>query len=378
MKIINGLVFDNNCTFNRHDILIEGEIITQISSYTDSEEDEIIDAKGLYVIPGLIDIHLHGAVGKDVCDGKRGSIHDIARYNAMNGVLAICPTTMTVSEEDLVRACVAVKDFAQSMDAGSADIIGINLEGPFISADRLGAQNSKYVMKPDMELIDKLQKLSDGFIKIINIAPEAEGAMEFIDKNSKNIRISIAHTNCSYETAKEAIKSGAAQLTHTFNAMPGIGHRTPGPVIAAYEEGINITLISDGIHIHPAMVRFVFDMFKDKVVLISDSMEATGLPDGRYKLGGQAVIKSNRRASLEGNEEVIAGSVMNLFDCMKEAVTGMKIPLAEAVKAVTVNPAKAIGIYNKYGSIENGKYANLVILDESLNIIKIIKHGKLL
>ncbi|CBL12491.1 N-acetylglucosamine-6-phosphate deacetylase [Roseburia intestinalis XB6B4] len=234
-------------------------------------------------------------------------------------------------------------------------------------------------MPADKEMFLRLQERSGGLIKLVDIAPEEKGAMEFIEQCHDKVKISIAHTCSDYDTAREALEKGVGHMTHLYNAMPGINHREPGPIIAALEAGAEVELIADGIHIHPAMVRTTFRIFgADKVILISDSMEATGLLDGDYQLGGQGVTVKGRKAVLTKDPGVIAGSVTNLFDCMKNCVLNMGIPLEDAVLAATENPAESIGVEKDYGKIAVGNYGNLLLLDKDLQIKNIVQKGKIM
>ncbi|WP_026527557.1 N-acetylglucosamine-6-phosphate deacetylase [Butyrivibrio sp. VCD2006] len=392
MIIKNAKVFTDNFSFEEKTIYITGGRITRIADAKEnpdanSEGEDILDASGLFAVPGLVDIHFHGAVGHDFCDADADALLEIAKYEAANGVLAICPATMSYNEEildnviDAARAFAAAYENFEEVSAPSdknsvASLVGINMEGPFINPEKAGAQNPEYIMKPDREMFLRLQSRSGGLIKLVDMAPEMDGAMEFIERFSKEAVISIAHTACDYDTAKKAFLLGAKHMTHLFNAMPGINHRTPGPIPAAREADAEVEIIADGIHVHPAMVRQTFDMFsEDKVILISDSMEATGLEDGTYQLGGQSVTVSGKKAVLSDDGKTIAGSVTNLFDCMKTAVLEMDIPLEVALRAATINPAKSIGIDKDYGSISVGKFANIVLMDDNLNIRNIINKG---
>ena len=370
MVIENATVFDTDCQFRQKDINIDGE------RFVEKASDEVIDATGLYAIPGLIDIHFHGCMGFDFCQGTEEAIQAIAEYEAKNGILAICPTTMTYPEEKLNEIMDAS---ANHKNNTGADFVGIHLEGPFLNAGKIGAQNPRYLQAPNAEMFLRLQKRSKGLIKICDIAPEVDSGFDFIKNISKDVRISIAHTCANYKEAKIAFEQGASHMTHLYNAMPGISHREPGPMIAAWESGAEVELIADGIHIHPAVVRMTFQLFgDDKVILVSDSMEACGLQDGIYELGGQAVHKMGNKAVLKDKPETIAGSVINLMQCLKTAVIDMKIPLESCVKAATINPARSIGIEKDYGSIDIGKYGNLVLLDKDMNLVKIIQKGKII
>lgn len=375
MIIKNAYVYTTEHVFEKKDIFLKGERFSEDMGMEAMAEEAVIDAEGLYAIPGLVDIHFHGAAGYDFCSATSEELLKIAEYEAQNGILAICPATMSYDEEILGN----IVDKASSYEGKSgAELVGINMEGPFINVKKAGAQNPEYIMPADTEMFYRLQKRSNGLIKLVDIAPEFPPGMEFIEKCHKDVCISLAHTQCDYNTAQEAFGKGARHMTHLYNAMQGINHREPGPVIAAMEADANVELIADGIHVHPAMVRFTFRMFgADRVILISDSMEATGLPDGSYQLGGQAVTVEGKKAVITGKPEVIAGSVTNLFDCMKNCVLNMGIPLEWAVQAATENPARAIGIEQEYGQIADGNYGNLILMDRELNICKIIQKGKL-
>ena len=294
--------------------------------------------------------------------------------------MTLCPATMTYSEEILTDVVENIKDFVlkEKDNYSLGEIVGINMEGPFISGKKMGAQNPKYQRNPDIGMFERLLEKSGGLIKLVDIAPENEGAMEFIESCHEKVCISLAHMTADYDTAIQAFEAGAKHMTHLYNAMPGINHREPGPIIAALEKEAQVELIADGVHVHPAMVRFTFNTFKeDKIILISDSMEATGLADGVYQLGGQSVTKRGARAALTEDENTIAGSVTDLYGCFKKAVLDMKVPLEKAVRAVTENPAAAIGIDKDYGSLEAGHYANILLLDDELNIVKRIYKGKM-
>ena len=371
MLIKNAFVYTPRHTFEKGSILIrEGRIVP---FGTPEEGEEVLDAEGLYALPGLVDIHFHGAMGKDFCDGTEEAIQTLADFEASKGVLAICPATMTFSEEILN----GVMDAAAAHKNGKgADLVGINMEGPFISPKKVGAQNPEYVHTADIEMFRRLQKRANGLIKLVDVAPEEPGALDFIRACRDEVRISIAHTCTDYDTAIAAFEAGATHMTHLYNAMPGITHRAPGPIIAALEKGAEVELITDNVHIHPAMVRFTFRTFgDDHMILIADSMMACGLPDGQYSLGGQAVTVEGRRATLTEQPGTIAGSATCLYDCMKVAVKEMDVPLESAVRAASENPARSIGIDADYGSLAAGRYGNVILADADLNIQAVIQKG---
>ena len=374
MIIRNAKVFSDGCRFVEKDLVIrDGRVVFGAAPLP---EEEVLDAQGAYALPGLVDIHFHGAVGHDFCDADEAGLQAIADFEASKGVLAICPATMTFDEEILN----GIMDVAAAhKNERGADLVGINMEGPYISPNKVGAQNPKYVMGADAGMFRRLQECSGGLIKLVDIAPEVEGNLDFIRDCHNETRISIAHTCADYDTAKAAFAAGASHMTHLYNAMPGITHRDPGPIIAALEEGAEVELITDGVHIHPAMVRFTFNTFgDDHVILIADSMMACGLPDGEYSLGGQAVTVRGPRATLTEHPDTIAGSATCLYDCMKHAVLDMGVPLASAVRAASLNPARSIGIDADYGSLEAGRWGNVILADEQLNILKVIRKGEVL
>lgn len=370
MIIKNVKVFQENGAFVPGEIYIDGE---KFSVSSNGVEQDVIDGNGCYAIPGLTDVHFHGCVGYDFCDGTVEAIKAMAEYELDNGVTAIAPATMTLSEEMLTEVARAAAAYD---GAAGADLVGINMEGPFISMEKKGAQNPAYIHKPDADMFRRLQKESGNKFKLCAIAPEVEGALEFIRGLKDEVVLSVAHTTADYDTAKVAFDAGARQVTHLFNAMPPFTHRAPGVVGAACDnEEVKVEMICDGVHMHPSVIRTAFKMFgDDRIIMISDSMMATGKPDGTYALGGQDVtVKGNVATLTEGG--AIAGSVTNLMNCVRYAVKEAGIPLESAIKCAAVNPAKAIGTFDMYGSLTAGKYANVVLLDKDLNIKHIVKRG---
>lgn len=373
-KIINGRIFEKEGLFREGCVYFsEGRILSEEDYEKLPFQETVVDAKGCYVIPGLTDIHFHGCMGSDCCDASEDAFKTMTQYELRQGVTSVTPATMTVSEELLSAICRTACTFE---NPDGADFCGLYMEGPFISPAKKGAQNGKYVHPADSAMLKRLSDLSGGKIRTVVVAPETEGALDFISENQGKINISIAHTTADYETAKEAIERGASQLTHLYNAMPAFTHRAPGPIGAAADDASCMAeLICDGIHIHPAVVRTTFKMFgDDRIILISDSMRATGMEDGEYDLGGQKVIVRGNLAVLE--DGTIAGSATNLMDCLRTAVKKMDIPLASAVKCAAVNPARAVGIDGDYGTLEPGKYANIVLLNDELEIEQIFHRGR--
>lgn len=357
---------------------VSGEIGVENGKFTDpaagaAADGEVVDGEGCYMIPGLVDIHFHGCVGDDFCDAKEEAIANMAKYEASIGVTSICPATMTLSEEELHDI---MKTAGAYRGTEGAKLVGINMEGPFISEKKKGAQAAKHIRKCDTELFHTLQKESGNLIKLVDIAPENEGALEFVREVKDEVVISIAHTVADYDEASRALEEGASHVTHLYNAMPPLNHREPGVIGAARDdEKCHVELICDGVHIHPSVVRATFAMFgADRVILISDSMRATGLTDGQYTLGGQDVFVKGPRATLA--DGTIAGSATDLMGCVRVAVQKMGIRLEDAIGCATMNPAKEIGIYNQCGSITSGKDADFVLLDKELRVKAVYVNGK--
>ena len=370
MRITGAQVYDVQEGFVQRDVCFDGRLLSGSSA-----DGKVYDASGCYVIPGLTDVHFHGCKGQDFSDGDPEGLEEMARYELSRGVTQICPAGMTLLEDQLVKIC-QVAAAHRAADRPGAVLCGVNLEGPFLSEAKKGAQNGDWLHAPDVELLRRLVAASKGLVKLVSIAPELPGAMEFIEAVEETVTVSLAHTTADYDTAMEAFRLGARQVTHLFNAMPPFSHRAPGVVGAAVDTpGCMVELICDGIHIHPAVVRSVFRLFGPKrVILISDTMRAAGMPDGDYTLGGQDVKVKGKLATLA--DGTIAGSVTDLMGCLKTAVS-FGIPLPDAVRAAAVNSAKSIGIYSRYGSLELGKRANLVILDENLELKDVFFRGEL-
>lgn len=383
------MLIQNACMFQSHafrdaDLRIrEGRIMAVRPAGTLRPEagEAIFDLQGDYLLPGLTDIHSHGALGHDFSDADSAGLHEVLRYEAAHGVTQYCPTSMTLSQEKLLQIFSCGHQLAEAarqaedpeQPSDEAYLAGFHMEGPYLSRDRLGAQNPDYLARPDRESFEALQKAAGGLIRIVSLAPELPGSLDFIQAEHEQVLISLAHMMASYEEARAAMEAGASHITHLFNAMPGLHHRQPGPIAAAAEnQGVTVELIADGIHIHPAMIRLAFALFPGRVTLISDSMRATGLADGVYDLGGQAVTVKGKEARIDTGS--LAGSVSNLADCLRLAVS-IGIPLEEAIYAATELPASVIGIDDEAGVIREGARANLIHADAQLQFRKIWLNG---
>lgn len=339
---------------------------------TGFEPGEGADAKGAYLVPGFIDVHTHGAAGLDASDCAAEEIPDLSRYYCSHGVTSFCFTTMTIPEEALVRVMNNIRDFARPADG--AKCAGVHLEGPFLSYKKRGAQAAENLRLPDIDMFHRLNERSGGKIRLITVAPELEGMTEFIREASKVCTVSLGHSTADYDTAMAGFAAGATHTTHLFNGMQPFHHRDPGLVGAAFASGARAELICDGIHIHPAVILAVHKMFGERLVIISDSLRCAGLTDGHYDLAGQPIVVKDGKATLL--DGTIAGSSTNLLDELKNVVSyGM--PLEAAVTAMTEAPAKAIRMFDRIGSLDVGKCADFLLLDEALNLKACFIDGKL-
>lgn len=386
MIINNGHIFTPNGVFEKGTLTIDGDTIQEvllqnITSNTDSYTDGIVppsadstyyDASDCYIIPGLIDLHFHGCMGYDACDGTLDALRSIRSYQLQHGITSFTPATMTLPEETLHEIVTTIADFYK--EEPKAALQGIYLEGPFLSPSKKGAQNSSFLDTPDIAMFERLQVSANNLIKTVAIAPELPGAIECIRTLHSQVTCTIAHTACDYTTAMEAFAQGARQVTHLYNAMLPLHHREPGVIGAAFDAKESmVELICDGHHIHPAIVRATFQLFgEDRVLLVSDCMSATGMPDGSYELGGQEVSVQDSIATL--HDGTLAGSTTNLLECMRRAIH-MGISPSSAIKAATINPAKALGIASAFGSISKNKIANLLILNSDFTLRDVFFYG---
>ena len=369
MLLIHTNYLDETFQLVQGDIEIQdGKILRVGKDLPRKEEDLAVDCGGEYtVVPGFVDVHIHGCAGADTCDGTRESLETMARFLLSHGVTSFCPTTMTTGRDVMEQALLAAKDVMEHPVEEGAHVVGVNMEGPFISKERKGAQKEEDILAPDLELFRHFWEISGGIIRLVDIAPEQPGGLEFAREVSKLCTVSIAHTTADYCQAKAAFDSGITHATHLFNAMSGLNHRAPGVVGAVLEDQrVRGELICDGFHIHPSVLRTAFQVLGDRALVISDSMRANGMPEGEpFDLGGQMVTVREGKATLE--DGTLAGSVSNLHQEVKNLVS-FGIPFPQAVKAATLIPARAIGLDQEIGSIAPGKKADLVVLDQQLEI----------
>ncbi len=333
---------------------------------------EIIDAAGKYVAPGLIDLHIHGYLGKDVCDGSEESMRTICEGIVKNGVTGFLPTTMTVDMQVIIKAletCRALKE--ESKTWNGTTILGVHAEGPFINTKKKGAQNPEYILVPSAEFVKEYADI----IKIISLAPEMDENFKEITRMRKetDVIVSMGHTDADYDTAMASTNVGVRHATHLFNAMSPLAHRNPGVVGAALNSDVTVELIVDTFHVNPALYNMVYKLKGDKLCFITDCLPAGGLPEGEYTLGGQKFVSKGIECRLP--DGTIAGSILALNKGVWNVYTNSDIPLYECVNCASLNPANAIGIGDKKGSLEVGKDADIIITDCEFNVEKTIIGG---
>lgn len=369
MLLIHANYLDEDFRLVQGDIEIEDGIILRVGKdLPRKEEDLAVDCAGSYtVVPGFVDVHIHGCAGADTCDATREALEAMAAFLLAHGVTSFCPTTMTTSRETIQAALLAAKDMMDHPMEGGARVVGVNMEGPFIAKERKGAQKEEDILPPDFPLFQRFYEESGGIVRLVDVAPEQPGGLDFVEKASQLCTVSIAHTTADYDQAKAAFDKGVTHATHLFNAMSGLHHRKPGVVGAVFDDSrVRGELICDGFHIHPAVLRAAFQLLGDRALIVSDSMRANGMPEGEaFDLGGQMVTVHQGKALLP--DGTIAGSVTNLHQEIKNLVS-FGVPFEQAVKAATLLPARAIGLDGEIGSIAPGKRADLVVLDENLDI----------
>lgn len=374
MILKNAKVYNGDFDVINADVAIDGDKISEIGSCGDGEA---LDLHGLTILPGLIDIHIHGCGGADTGDATPQALETMSQCLVKRGVTSFCPTSMTLSFEELTSIFANVQQMRDRV--GGAYIQGVNMEGPYIAMSKKGAQNALYVRNPDKDEFRKLYDGCDGNIKIVDIAPECDGAAAFIEQVQPYCPVSVAHTAAGYDETVRAIELGVRHVTHLYNAQSGLSHRAPGVVGAVFDKaqeyGVRAELICDGFHIHPAALRIAFRMLgEDGSVVVSDSMRAAGHHDGEYDLGGQTVYVKDGKALLA--DGTIAASTSNLWQELKNIIS-FGVPVKQAIKSCTINPAKAIRVDDKTGSIEVGKFADLLVVDDDWNVKLVIVKGEI-
>lgn len=376
MRYTNALLFTDEYGFMEGSFIVEDGIFksVEIGGLSEAVQAGDVDLGGKLVLPGLVDIHTHGAAGADFSDGNSAGLEKMARYLASKGITSFAPASMTLPYEQLSKAFLTAVKLRRDLPKDCAEPVGINMEGPFFSEKKRGSQNAAYLRSPDIEAFMKLYEECGGMIKIVSVAPELPGAIPFTEAVSPKCRVAIAHTDADYDETTAMIRAGASHLTHLYNAMPSFHHRNPGVIGAASEnEQVTAELICDGIHSHPSAVRAAFKLFPGRICLVSDSLRCCGLPDGTYELGGQTVYLSGGVARLA--DGTLAGSAVNLFDCVKNAVS-FSIPLQEAIAAATIRPARVIGCDREAGSLEAGKKADFLVCSPDLELEQVYVRGE--
>ena len=341
------------------------------------EPEDAYDLEGATVIPGLIEVHSHGNSGYDFSDGDYEGLKKMAEYFLSCGVTSFAPASMTLPYDVLEKAFATARKLVDEDPAGCAKLRGIQMEGPYFSYNKRGAQNPDYLKEPDFEGFQKLYDGCGGLVRIVDVAPELPGAADFIRKASKLCTVSVAHTDSDYDHAKTAFSVGATHLTHLYNAMPGINHRNPGVIPAAVEcPHVRAEIICDGLHIHPAAIRLAFAMFGgERMILVSDSGRCAGQPEGyQFELGGQMAEVRNGVAKLVGTE-TIACSATNLWQCMVNTIS-FGVKEEDVIRACTINPACALGVQSEVGSIAPGKVADFIVCSPDYTKKKVFLAGK--
>ena len=370
----NARIFTGDFTFKTGAFEVKDGKFGQI--LPENVPEDAIDLKGATVIPGLIEVHSHGNSGHDFSDGDYEGLKEIAKYFLSCGVTSFAPTSMTLPYDVLEKAFAAARRLADEEPEGCSVLRGIQMEGPYFSYKKRGAQNADYLREPDFEGFKKLYDGCGGLVRIADIAPELPGAEEFVRKVKEYCTVSIAHTDCTYDQAKAAIEAGVTHLTHLYNAMPGINHRNPGVIPAAVEnEKVRAEIICDGLHIHPASVRLAFSMFGgERMILVSDSGRCAGQPDGtEFELGGQIAKLQDGVARL--SDGTIACSATNMYQCVLNCLS-WGIAEEDVIRAATYNPACALGVQDVVGSIETGKQADFIVCSENYAKKRVFLAGK--
>ena len=383
LLILDGNIYAENTVYEKGYIKIENGMITEMgdrSQLNDSEEYKVISLPhGYSVVPGMIDIHIHGVNGADTMDATREALDTMTGTLPKEGTTSFLATTMTEASDAIEKALAATADYMSNHQrGGQAEILGLHLEGPFINADKAGAQPLHRIQKPNVEVFKNWYALSGENIKLVTLAPELDDEYELIRYLKENgIVASVGHSNATYDQVGKAIDAGLSHVTHLFNQMSGLHHREPGIVGASFlRKELMVELISDGIHVRPEVVQLAFDQITDgRLILITDSMRAKCLKNGQYDLGGQMVTVKDGKAILD--EDTLAGSVLKMRDAftnIQEFTTG---DMRSAIKMTAENPARQLNVFDRKGSLAPRKDADIVILDENKDVYTTICKGKI-
>ena len=363
-------------------MVAEGKIfkLGSMDDYKQDDNFEEINLSADYtIVPGMIDIHIHGANGSDVMDATEDAITNMATLLPREGTTSFLPTTITQDIENIDKAIMNVSKYMKNQNTVlGAEVLGIHLEGPFISTKRAGAQPIKYILQPDIDLFMRWQSICEGAIKVVTMAPEEKGGLMFIEQLTKmGLITSIGHSDATFDLLEDAIQSGASHVTHLYNGMRGMHHREPGVVgTALAKDELCVELIVDGLHVHPSVVKGTFKAKQaEKIIMITDAMRAKGLSDGAYDLGGQIVHVENGHPLLA--DGTLAGSVLTMNQAIKNIISFAGCTLADVVRMTSENPAKQLSVFDRKGSIKVGKDADLVVLNQGLDVLMTFCKGKL-
>jgi len=379
--IENGMVITPSKTIENGVVVFEDGKITAVGQKNRVEvprSAKVIDASGKIVAPGFIDIHVHGGEGRDVMDASYEAIKDMAKFLVSHGTTSFVPTTISAPRSDLLRAVRAVKT-AMEKGTDGAEILGAHLEGPYINLEKRGAHDAKYVRLPSIDEFEEIWEASNNAVKIVTLAPELDGSKMLIQKlRELGIVASIGHSNATYTQAVDAMKRGVRHATHMFNRMSGFDPREPGVVGAVLvHDELTAELICDGIHVHPAAIDLLIQVKgPERVVLVTDAIRASGMPDGEYALGKQQIIVEDRVSRLESGD--LAGSTLTMDRVVRNIIRLVGTPLQTAVKMATINPAVVVNVDENKGSLEPGKDADIVIIDDKINVHLTIVKGEIL
>jgi N-acetylglucosamine-6-phosphate deacetylase len=347
--------------------------IAEISSTRPEGEAPVHDLQGAWLLPGYIDLHMHGGGGHNVADSLEAMEQAVA-FHLTHGTTATLISFVTADEPSHSQQLRWAAELVARGAGHGARVLGSHLEGPFLSARRCGAQNEAHMVPPDAARLERLMAIAGETLRMVTIAPELPGALGLIETLSgAGVIAAMGHSDATYEQALEGIRAGATHATHLFNAMPPLLHRRPGLVGAALEAGITCELINDGRHVHPAIVRLVFELI-DSPALVTDAIDAAGVGDGRFELGGQEVIVNDGEARLAATGS-LAGSTLTMDVALRNAVKVSGLSIERASAAASLVPARALRADHELGSIEPGKCADLVVLDDDLSVTGVMTSG---
>ncbi|TCS83268.1 N-acetylglucosamine-6-phosphate deacetylase [Tepidibacillus fermentans] len=381
--IANVTIFEEEAKIEKGYIRVENGKISEIckmDNFQDINGIEVIQFPNEYkLIPGMIDLHIHGAAGADTMDATIEAIETIASALPKEGTTSFLATTITKEEEEIERALINVANYMKKENnAGKAEVLGVHLEGPFISVKRAGAQPPHAITEPDIKRFKQWQTISENQIKLVTLAPEREGGLELTAYlRETGVVASIGHSDAKYDEAVEAIKAGVTHATHLFNGMRGLHHREPGVVGAVLlHDQVKAELIVDGIHVRPEMVKLIFQQKgKEGIVLVTDAMRAKCLGNGVYQLGGQEVFVRDQQATLK--DGTLAGSILKMKDSIRNMMEFTDCTLEDIIYMSSTNPAKQLNVFDRKGSIKVGKDADLVVLDENNQVVMTFCRGEL-